>query len=125
MMRTQAAPVIAMSAMLHTKKYRSMKSTTAPWKNSGGRTRRSMRFPVRPPSSSPSAQAQAVEPKRRPAHRITTNTTRAMTVNTHVAFDPIPKAAPSLRRNWRPTRSPTIGIRGRPSSAATAICFVI
>ena len=68
-----AATLMHMSAMLKTGQLGSIrKSTTCPWKGSGWRTTRSVRLPLTPPRSRPSATAHPVLRTRRLSHRTTT-----------------------------------------------------
>src|SRR5450830_716389 len=101
-----------------------MKSMTWPRAMPGSRMRRSTRLPSAPPSSSPRAMAQPVEPRRRDARTTTTTTAHAMTVRTHVIPVAIDSAAPGLKTSLSPSRSPRRGRRTVSTRFANAHILV-
>src|SRR5450830_213771 len=101
-----------------------MKSMTWPRATPGSRMRRSTRLPSAPPSSSPRAMAQPVEPRRRDTRTTTTTTAHAMSVRTHVSPVAMDSAAPELKTSLSPSRSPSSGRRTVSSRFASAHALV-
>ena len=73
-----------------------MKSTTCPRANPGSRKRRSSRWVVAPPSTSPNATAQARDVTRRATTVTATTAAAANTAKIQVYAEPIENAAPGL-----------------------------
>jgi hypothetical protein len=119
---TSSVPqVIAESAMLNVGQCGSLiQSTTQPCSGPGNRNSRSVRLPIAPPSSKPSATAHRMLPMRREYRTMVPATPAAMAVKATVtAGPPMPKAAPGLRVTIRVSTPPRSRRCGRPGSRAT------